>query len=76
MRRYEAMKEDEKVEFTQTWIEDAVKKLLQKEDIYESDMKKIKYLRVGEDFNNGYIIQMSMATPPDPFCDTGENHPV
>lgn len=59
-----------KVEFTQKWIEDAVKKLLQKENIHESDMKAIKYLRIGEDFNNGYMIQMSMAVPPDPFCDT------
>lgn len=64
------MKEEKTVEFTQKWIGDAVKKLLQKEDIYESDMEKIKYLRIGEDFNNGYMIEMSTATPPDPFCDT------
>ena len=62
------MKEEKKVEFTQKWIEDAVKKLLQKEDIYESDMEKIKYLRIGHD--DGFIIQMSTATPPEPFCDT------
>ena len=60
----------EKVEFTQKWIEDAVKKLLQKEDIYESDMEKIKYLRIGSDFANSYIIEMSTSTPPDPFYDT------
>ncbi len=64
------MKDEKKVEFTQKWIEDAVKNLLQKEEIYESDMKKIKYLRIGEDFNNGYMIQMSTATPPEPFYDT------
>ena len=64
------MKEEKRVEFTQKWIEDAVKKLLQKEDIYESDMEKIKYLHIGEDFDNGYMIQMSTATPPEPFCDT------
>lgn len=64
------MKEEKKVEFTQKWIEDAVKKLLQKEDIYESDMEKIKYLRIGEDFNISYMIEMSTTTPPDPFCDT------
>lgn len=58
--------------FTQKWIEDAVKKLLQKEDIYESDMEKIKYLRIGEDFNfnGGYMIKMSTEVPPEPFCDT------
>lgn len=58
--------------FTQKWIEDAVKKLLQKEDIYESDMEKIKYLRIGEDFNfnGGYMIEMSTEVPPEPFCDT------
>ena len=63
-------KEDKKVEFTQKWIGDAVKKLLQKEDIYESDMDRIKYLLIGSDFYNRYTIQMSTAAPPDPFCDT------
>lgn len=64
------MKEEKQVKFAQKWIEDAVKKLLQKEEIYESDMEKIKYLRIGSNFNNGYMIELSMATPPDPFCDT------
>lgn len=64
------MEEDKKIKFTQKWIGDAVKKLLQKEDIYESDMEKIKYLRIGSDFANGYMIQMSTSTPPDPFYDT------
>ena len=36
------MKDEKKVEFTQKWIGDAVKKLLEKEDIYESDMENIK----------------------------------
>ncbi len=40
------MKEEKKAGFTQKWIEDAVKKLLQKEDIY--DMEQIKYLRIGD----------------------------
>ena len=64
------MKDEKKVEFTQKWIGDAVKKLLGKEDIYESDMEKIKYLRIGSDFANSYIIEMSTSTPPDPFYDT------
>ena len=65
------MKDEKKVEFTQKWIGDAVKRLLEKEDIYESDMEKIKYLRIGSDFANSYMIQMSTSTPPDPFYDTG-----
>ena len=68
--RGKEMKDEKKVEFTQKWIEDAVKKLQEKEDIYESDMEKIKYLRIGSDFANSYIIEMSTSTPPDPFYDT------
>lgn len=64
------MKEDKEIRFTQKWIEDAVKKLLQKEDIYESDMERIKYLRIGEDLNGDYMIEISTETPPEPFCDT------
>lgn len=41
------MKEEKKIKFTQKWIGDVVKKLLQKDDIYESDMEGIKYLRIG-----------------------------
>ena len=63
------MKEAKEVEFTQKWIGDAVKKLLQKEEIYESDMEKIKYLRIGDEFTNNFIIEMSTSTPPDPFYD-------
>lgn len=66
------MREERKAGFTQKWIEDAVKKLLQKDDIYESDMKKIKYLRIGVNFDCGcgYIIEMSTEVPPEPFYDT------
>ncbi len=63
------MKEEKKIEFTQKWIGDAVKKLLQKEDIYESDMEKIKYLRIGDcHFAYEYSLEMSTATPPKPYC--------
>lgn len=63
------MKEEKKIEFKQKWIGDAVKKLLQKEDIYESDMEKIKYLRIGDcDFAYEYSLEMSTATPPEPYC--------
>ena len=65
------MIEEKKIEFTQKWIGDAVKKLLQKEDIYESDMERIKYMRIGDcDFGGEYTIEMSTATPPEPFCTT------
>ena len=65
------MKEEKKIEFTQKWIGDAVKKLLQKEDIYKSDMERIKYMRIGDcDFGGEYTIEMSTATPPEPFCTT------
>ena len=47
------MKEEKKAGFTQKWIENAVKKLLQKEDIYESDMEQIKYLRIGDQWKPG-----------------------
>ena len=40
------MNEEKRIEFTQKWIGDAVKKLLQKDDIYESDMERIKYMRI------------------------------
>lgn len=64
------MREEKKIEFTQKWIGDAVKKLLQKEDIYESDMEKIKYLCIGDcHFGGDYTIEMSTATPPKPFRD-------
>lgn len=64
------MKEEKKIEFTQKWIGDAVKKLLQKEDIYESDMERIKYLCIGDcHFGGDYTIEMSTAVPPKPFRD-------
>lgn len=33
-------------------------------------MEKIKYQRIGSDFTNAYMIQMSTSTPPNPFYDT------
>lgn len=65
------MKEEKKIEFTQKWIGDAVKKLLQKDGIYESDMEKIKYMRIGDcNFGGDYRIEMSTAAPPNPFYTT------
>ena len=65
------MNEEKKIEFTQKWIGDAVKKFLQKEDIYESDMERIRYMRIG-DCNLGglYTIELSTAAPPNLFYTT------
>lgn len=66
----------EKVIFQQKWIENAVKRFLGKEneDICISDMKQIKYLRIGENFDNAFTIEMSKECPPNPFVakDGGE----
>ena len=65
------MNEEKKIEFTQKWIGDAVKKFLQKEDIYESDMERIRYMRIGDcNFGGLYTIELSTAVPPDPFYTT------
>lgn len=65
------MNEEKKIEFTQKWIGDAVKKLLQKEDIYESDMERIRYMRIGDcNFGGLYTIELSTAAPPNPFYTT------
>ena len=65
------MKEEKKIEFAQKWIGDAVKKFLQKEDIYESDMERIRYMRIGDcNFGGLYTIELSTAAPPDPFYTT------
>ncbi|MCI9080397.1 MAG: hypothetical protein HFH68_16070 [Lachnospiraceae bacterium] len=65
------MQKEKRLQFTQKWIEDAVKKLLKKEDIYESDMEKIKYLRIGNyDCSPYFKIEISTAEPPEPFYDT------
>ena len=65
------MNEEKKIEFTQKWIGDAVKKLLQKEDIYESDMERIRYMRIGDcNFGGLYTIELSTSAPPDPFYTT------
>ena len=55
--------------FTQKWIEDAVRKGLNNKDgiITETDIVQIKYLRIGETFNNDFFIEMSLENPPLPF---------
>ena len=63
---------DTKIIFNQKWIEKAVRNLLQKETdhILKIDIEKIKYLKIGESEDNGFIIEMSLNYPPTPFADT------
>lgn len=62
----------ETVTFTQKWIEDAVRHFLKnaQEPITVQDLERIKYLKVGESFDNDFIIELSEQRPPDPFADT------
>lgn len=62
----------EKVTFTQKWIEQAVRHFLKKEqsDITAEDMMQIKYLKIGESFDNDFMIALSKEYPPEPFSDT------
>lgn len=58
--------------FTQKWIEDAVRKVLNNQDgvITEADIAQIKYLRIGETFDNGFLVEISLKNPPLPFAST------
>lgn len=59
-----------KVEFTQKWVEEAVCKLFGKEAVDESDLAEIKYLSIGESFDNNFFIEASVEQPPKPFIDS------
>lgn len=59
-----------KVEFTQKWVEEAVCKLFGKETVDESDLAEIKYLSIGESFDNNFFIEASLEQPPKPFVDS------
>ena len=63
---------NKEITFTQGWIEKSVRKALKKErgGILQSDIEKIKYLRIGESFNNDFFVEMSTEEPPMPFVDT------
>lgn len=62
----------ETVTFTQKWIEKAVRNFLknEKEPITAQDLAQIKYLKIGESFDNDFIIELSEQRPPEPFADT------
>lgn len=61
-----------KVIFQCDWIEQAVRKCLEKEEgpLLCSDLEAIKYVRIGESFDNGFFIDLSTEKPPAPFADT------
>lgn len=54
------------VEFTQKWIENAVRDVLGD----SSNPERIKYLVIGESFDNDFFIEMSSEVPPKPFVNT------
>lgn len=51
------------IHFNCKWIENAVHDCLQKKDsdITLEDIEKITYLKIGEGFDNTFIIEMSIA---------------
>ncbi len=52
--------------FTQKWIENAVRDALGD----SSDPERIKYLVIGESFDNDFFIELSSEIPPNPFVNT------
>ncbi len=58
--------------FTQKWIEDAIRKVLNCKDevITDEDIAQIKYLGIGETFDNQFFIEISLENPPLPFAST------
>lgn len=58
------------MEFSQKWVEKAVCKLFGKDKVDESDLAKIKYLAIGESFDNDFFVEMSVGEPPKPFVNT------
>lgn len=63
---------EKEMKFTQEWLEKNVRKALNKNEgtINQSDMQKIKYLKIGETFCNDFFVEMSTQEPPMPFVDT------
>lgn len=59
-----------KVEFSQKWVEKAVQKLFGKDEIEASDLARVKYLSIGESFDNNFFIEVSVEQPPKPFVDS------
>ena len=69
------MQEATPMEFENKWIEEAVKKVLDiqpENELTAEDLDHIKYVKIGTSshFVNGFEIQLSTQTPPEPFSDT------
>ena len=63
------------MEFENKWVEEAVRKVLgiSAEDPISSEaLGSIKYVKIGASlhFINGFEVQLSTQTPPEPFSDT------
>lgn len=58
------------IHFTNKWVGNTVEKILGKTQIEEVELEKIKYLAIGETFDNDFFIQMSLETPPTPFVNS------
>lgn len=56
--------------FSQKWVEKAVCRLFGRDTVDESDLAKIKYLAIGESFDNDFFVEMSVWEPPKPFVNT------
>lgn len=53
------------VTFQCDWIEQAVRKCLKKAEgpLFDNDLEAIKYVRIGEGFDNGFFIHLSTEKP-------------
>ncbi len=58
------------VEFSQKWVGQAVQKLFGRSALEPTDLEEIKYLTIGESFENDFFIEMSVEQPPKPFVNT------
>ncbi len=58
--------------FSQEWIAERLADFFQKPvyDITAEDMAGIKYLHIGESFDNEFMLYVSTEIPPDPFVDS------
>ncbi len=57
------------VTFTQEWMEALLKEWFGKDAITSEDLEQIQYLRIGENFDNAFILEISKEEPPVPFSD-------
>ncbi|MCR5120234.1 MAG: hypothetical protein K6B44_11545 [Lachnospiraceae bacterium] len=61
------------IRFENEWVEKAIRKALgvQKGEITEIDLDRVKYIRIGDVNRNGQLqVEVSTEEPPRPFVDT------